>query len=110
MKNIKKIVKARLEEIEQTANWLADQLGISTTALQSMYRSNSTSLETLEKLANVLAIAPQEFFDTPRLVNEGLAKYGLNREEADAILLQAVKIVTAENERLKNNQNVPHTA
>lgn len=111
MKNIKKIVKTRLDEIGKSAKWLAGQLEISETALQNIYRSNSTSLDTLEKLANILGIAQQDFFDSPNTMGAiELEKYGLSNKEVDLLLLKALKIVTEENERLKNNKTIPDEA
>lgn len=61
---------ANLQKIRTVANqkgiaipYLAGQVGLTPQALQKLIRVNSTSIETLEKIALELKVSPIEFFD-----------------------------------------------
>lgn len=62
MANLQKI-KSILKEKGLTIRYLAGELGISEQGLQKLIRENSTKIETLEAIANILEVSISVFFD-----------------------------------------------
>ena len=62
MANLQKI-KSILKEKGLTIRYLAGELGISEQGLQKLIRENSTKIETLEAIANILEVSISIFFD-----------------------------------------------
>lgn len=62
MANLQKI-KSILKEKGLTIRYLAGELGISEQGLQKLIRENSTKIETLEAIANILEVSISVFFE-----------------------------------------------
>ncbi|WP_394990589.1 helix-turn-helix domain-containing protein, partial [Emticicia sp.] len=63
MKLIEDIVKKRILELKISSAKFSRQCGFQPTYLNKIYRLNSTSIDTLEKMAKVLGINVGNFFE-----------------------------------------------
>lgn len=70
MANLQKI-KSILKEKGLTVRYLANELGISEQGLQKLIRENSTKIETLEAIANILKVSISVFFDKEASTDSG---------------------------------------
>lgn len=65
---------------------LAEQVGVTPTGLSKIMRDNTTTVVTLEKIANVLQVSPVVFFDLSfdiRELNQGGGKSGQSQNSSN---------------------------
>lgn len=75
---------------------LAEKIGISSQGLYKAISENSTRVETLEKIAEVLQVPISTFFTTNSIVSDNVAEYQVTKiVDGDSATLQA------ENEKLR---------
>lgn len=70
MKLIKEVVKNSLWKKKITLGQLAEELGITQQSLSKIFSKNSTTIEMLEKMAQILEIDTGEFFPSNNKVEE----------------------------------------
>lgn len=68
------IIKDVLKEKGLTVRYLAGELGMSEQGLQKLIRENSTKIETLESIANILKVSTSIFFNDNHLSPESIQK------------------------------------
>lgn len=59
--NIKKSIKKALAEVEQNQKWLADQLGIGTSAVSHRINREGQNLGQIEEMAKIFNMKVSEF-------------------------------------------------
>ena len=75
MKAIKEIVKKRILEMGISSDEFSKRVGFTPQYLNKIYTKNSTTIDTLEKMAEVLGINVGDFFDSVAKVEEPPADY-----------------------------------
>ena len=108
MKNIKEIVQKKIKEKGLSMNEFTELIGISRTAIYKLFSENSTSIETLEKISEVLGMSTSEFFESSKIIEEPLAGYTIIKNE-ELIELQKLALgnIRKELEQSKNIEVAP---
>ena len=102
LQRVKDIAERRRISIRE----LADRVGVKENQIHVMCRTNSTKIDTLEKIAQVLDVSISAFFeDAPNLknyiegdnnqLNEQGAHGNINGGDADGVLLERIKSLEA---------------
>lgn len=110
MKNLERVIKERLLELGLSQKKLCEELKIQPPALQKIFRENSTSIDTLERLATALKLSVSDFFEEKRILEEPRIGYiTIAQEEYIELLRTANRNLkdelsekTVQTERLKN--------
>jgi transcriptional regulator with XRE-family HTH domain len=108
MKNIEEVVRQGCHEKKWTLREFCKRLEMEEPSIQKIFRKNSTTIQTLEKMAEVLEISVGDFFENPKKLEEAPAGYTVisNQELIDLQRL-ALGNMKKELEQSKNNQVVP---
>ena len=107
MKSIKEIVQKRIKQNGLTMNEFTDLIGISRTAIYKLFDENSTSIATLEKIAEVLKMSVTEFFEDSMKIEDPQSGYTVIKNE-ELIELQKLALgnIKRELEQSKNIKDV----
>lgn len=107
MKNLKEIIQKKIKEKGLTMTQFTDLIGITRTAIYKLYNENSTSVETLEKIAEVLEMSVGDFFESKNIVEEPPVGYTtIKNEELIELQKMALGNLKKELEQTKNIENV----
>ncbi len=107
MKNLKEIIQKKIKEKGLTMTQFTDLIGITRTAIYKLYNENSTSVETLEKIAEVLEMSVGDFFESKNIVEEPQVGYTtIKNEELIELQKMALGNLKKELEQTKNIENV----
>jgi transcriptional regulator with XRE-family HTH domain len=107
MKNIEEVVRQACHEKKWTLREFCKRLEMEEPSIQKIFRKNSTTIQTLEKMAEVLGISTGDFFENGK-VEEPPAGYTLiSNQELIDLQRMALNNVRKELEQSKNNSVVP---
>lgn len=108
MKNIEEVVKDACHQKKWTIREFCKRLEMEEASIQKIFRKNSTTIQTLEKMAELLEISVADFFDTKRVLEEPQSGYTtIKNEELIELQRLALGNIKKELESSKNNSVVP---
>jgi transcriptional regulator with XRE-family HTH domain len=112
-------IRERCQELRLTYKEVATRIGITPTGMQTIFKENSTSTRTIEKISEALGVHPGYFFDDFKkvkipeaynkkygspLVSDGIAMYDNNEVEIMrkyASALERIESLQGENYALR---------
>lgn len=86
-------IKQMLDEKNMDVKEFASKIGLSHQGVYKMFAENSTKIETLERISQVLGVPISQFFDIPDKVEEAKENIQQKVDKLDVLIKRLEKVV-----------------